>query len=356
MVRLNLVGVLGAAAFNGVRVDGALRHHPLVRIEVELRHFLVLHCQKFLADNAALGFGRGHSLELREEVLAGVADLEVVHPLGLQEFHNLLGFAEAHHAVIHMQAEDFFRSEHAVQKHECNGGVHAATHEQEDLAVLDLFLDAFRDERQVALHVPGLLCTGEVHEVFQQFHAELAVRDFGVELDAENLAFGLVAIEGDGSDFAVLGAGHDLVAFRELRHLVAVAHPHGAGLRESLQKRTVFVTHDKVGDAVFLHLARFHVTAQLLGDKLVTIADTEFRHREVQNFRIVFRNVSRINARRTATVNDALHAFEFRNRGGGGVDFGKHAKTAYTVGNQVSVLPTKVQNCNRINVLHTLQK
>ena len=289
-------------------------------------------------------------------MFAGVTDLQVVHSLGLQEFHNLLGFAEAHHAVIHVQAQDLFRSEHAVQEHECNGGVHAATHEQENLAVLDLFLDAFRDERQVALHVPGLLCARKVHEVFQQLHAELAVGDFGVELDAENLAFGLVAIEGDGGDFAILGAGHNLVALGELRDLVAVAHPHGAGLREALQKWALFVAHDKVGDAVFLHLARFHVTAQLLGDELVTVADAELRHREVQNFGIVFRGVGRIHAAGAATVDDSLHAFEFADGGGGGVNFGKHAQAAHAVSNQVGVLPAKVQNGNRIYVFHTPQR
>ena len=356
MVRLDFVGVLGAAAFDGVGVDGALRHHPLVRIEVELRHFLVLHRQEFLADNAALGFGRSHALELREEVFAGVADLEVVHAFLCEEVHNLLGFAEAHHAVIHMQAEDFFGTQHAVQEYECHGGVHSATHEQENLAVLDLFLDAFRDERQIALHVPGLLCTGKVHEVFKQLHAELAVRDFGVELDAENLAFGLVAIECDGGDFAVLGAGHNLVALGELRDLVAVAHPHGRCLREALQNRAVFVAHNQVGDAVFLDLARFHVTAQLLGDELVTVADAEFGHRQVQNFGIVFRCVGSVHARWAATVDDSLHAFELADGSGGGVDFGKHAQAAHAVSNQVGVLPAKVQNCNSIDVLHTVSK
>ena len=254
-----------------------------------------------------------------------------------------------------MQAENFFRSEHAVQEHECNGGVHTAGHEQEHLAVLDLVLDALRNERQIALHVPSLLGTRKVDEVFEQLHAELAVRDFWMELDAENLAFRLVAIECNGCDFAVLGAGHNLVAFRKLRDLVTVAHPHRGSLRESLQKRALFIADDKVCNAVFLHLARFHVTAQLLGDELVTVADAELRHREVQYFRIVFRSVRSVNARRTATVNDTLHAFEFRNRGGRGVNFGKHAETAYTVGNQVSVLPTKVQNGNSINVFHTTQ-
>ena len=180
--------------------------------------------------------------------------------------------------------------------------------------------------------------------------------DFGVELDAENLAFGLVAIEGDGGDFAILGAGHNLVALGELGDLVAVAHPHGGGFRESFQKRAVFVAHDKVGDAVFLHLARFHVTAQLLGDELVTVADAELRHRQVQNFGIVFRGVGGVHARRAATVDDSLHAFELADGSGGGVDFGKHAQAAHAVSNQVGVLPAKVQNCNSIDVFHTLQK
>ena len=352
VVRLDLVGVLGATAFDGVGVDGSLSHHPLVRIEVELGHFLVLHRQEFLADDAALGFGSGNALELSQEVFACVADLEVVHSFGLQEFHYLLRFAEAHHAVIHMQAENLFRSEHAVQEHECYGGINTARHEQEHLAVLDLVLDSLRDERQVALHVPGLLRAREVDEVFEQLHAELAVRDFGVELDAENLAFGLVAVEGDGGNFAVLGAGHDLVALGELGDLVAVAHPHRGGLREVLQNRALFVAHDEVGNAVFLDLARFNMTAQLLGDELVTVADAELRHREVQNFGIVFRGVGRVHATRAATVDDSLHAFELADGSGGGVDFGKHAQAAHAVRDQVGVLPAKVQNGNRINVLH----
>ena len=356
VVRLDLVGVLGAAAFDGVGVDGTLSHHPFVRIEVEFRHFLVLDRQEFLTDDAALGFRSGYAFELCKEVFASVADFEVVHSFLREEVHNLLGFAEAHHAVIHVQAENLFRSEHAVQKHEGHGGVHAARHEQEHLAVLDLVLDALRDEWQVTLHVPSLLGTRKVDEVFEKLHAELAVRDFRVELNAENLAFGTHAIECNGGDFAVLGAGHDLVAFGELCHLVAVAHPHRRCLREALQERALFVADDEVCNAVFLDLARFHVTAQLLGDELVTVADAKLRHREVQNFRIVFRGVSHINAGRTATVDDALHAFELRNRGGRGVNLGKHAKTAYTVGNQVSVLPTKVQNGNSINVFHTLQR
>ena len=188
-----------------------------------------------------------------------------------------------------------------------------------------------RDERQVALHVPSLLGTGEVDEVFEQLHAELAVRDFRVELDAENLAFRLVAVKSDGGDFAVLGARYDLVFLGELRHLVAVAHPHGGGLREVLQNRALFVAHDEVGDAVFLHLARFHVTAQLLGDELVTVADAELRHREVQDFGVVFRGVGRVHAGGAAAVDDSLHAFQFADRGGGGVDFGKHAQAAHAV-------------------------
>jgi len=356
VVCLDFVGVLGAAAFDGVGVDGSLSHHPLVRIEVELCHFLVLDCQEFLTDDAALRFRRCHALELGEEVFARVTDLEVVHAFLREEVHNLLGFAEAHHSVIHVQAQDLFRSEHAVQKHESNGGVYAARHEQEHLAVLHLVLDTLRDERQVTLHVPSLLRSGEVDEVFEQLHAELAVRDFRVELDAENLAFGADAIERDRGNFAVLGAGHNLVAFGELGDLVAMAHPHGRCLRETFQKRAFFVSHNEVGDAVFLHLARFHVTAQLLGDKLVTVADAELRHREVQNFRIVFRSIRGVHARRATTVDDALHAFQFRNRSGRGVDFGKNAQAAHTVRNQVGVLPAKVQNGNSINVFHTPQK
>ena len=353
VVRLDLVGVLGAAAFDGVGVDGALRHHPLVRIEVELRHFLVLDRQEFLADDAALGFGRGHAFELSEEVFACIANLEVVHAFGFQVIHDLLRFAEAHHAVIHMQTQDLFGAQHAVQEHECHGGINPATHEQEYLAILDLFLDALRDERQIALHVPGLLCARKIDEVFEQLHAELAVGDFGMELDTENLAFGLVAVKSDGGDFAVLGAGHNLVALGEFGDLVAVAHPHGAGLREALQKRALFVANDKVGNTVFLDLARFHVTAQLLGDKLVTVADAEFGHREVQDFGIVFRRVGRIHAGGAATVDDSLHTFQFADRGCGGVDFGKHAQSAHAVSDQVGVLPAKVQNCNSIDILHT---
>ena len=89
-------------------------------------------------------------------------------------------------------------------------------------------------------------------------------------------------------------------------------------------------------------------------DELVTVADAELRHGEVQNFGIVFRSVCGVHAGGTATVDDALHAFQFRDRGGGGVDFGKHAQAADAVRNQVGVLPAKVQNGNSINVLHIL--
>ena len=70
---------------------------------------------------------RDYESNLRKEVLASVADFEVVHTFLREEVHNLLGFAEAHHAVVHMQAENLFRPEYTVQKHECHRGVHAET-------------------------------------------------------------------------------------------------------------------------------------------------------------------------------------------------------------------------------------
>lgn len=348
VVRFDFVRIFRSAAFDGVRVDGSLGEHPFVRIQAEGFHFAVLDVEEGLADDRAFFFRERDSFERLEKILGGVDHAEVLHSLPFEKFHDLGGFVEAHHPVVDMETEDVFWTEDAVQQNERHRGIDSARDQKKDLFALDLFADALRYQRKVALHVPRLFATAVADEIFEDLHPELAVGDFRVELESVDFPFGA----GDRGDLAVGGARDYPVSVGKFRHAVPMAHPHRGFRGDAFENRVAFVGNFQVGDAVFLDFSRFDLSSELGREKLVAVTNAELRNGNFKNFRIVCGRVVRVDARGTAAVNDSLDAFQFLDACRGGVDFGKDSEPADPVRYQVRVLSAEVENGDGVDVFH----
>ena len=114
-----------------------------------------------------------------------------------------------------------------------------------------------------------------MHEVRDQLGAVRRVNDFGVELHGVEMA----RLVGDGGERRILARRDDLKAFGQARDAVAVAHPDliaGAG-RPDLVEQRARRRNGQEGAPELAMVAAFDLAAELLGHRLLPIADAEHR-------------------------------------------------------------------------------
>ena len=119
----------------------------------------------------ALGLGIGDARQQVEEPVGRVDIDEVCIHLVAENLDDLLGFAFAHEAVVHVHAHELL-ADGADEQCGNDGRIDAAGKGQEDLAVAYLLAhgrDCFLDERisqlgrRDALHVVGSFVGSEIH-------------------------------------------------------------------------------------------------------------------------------------------------------------------------------------------------
>ena len=181
------------------------------------------------------------------------------------------------------------------------------------------------------------------YEVFEQFAAIGRVHHFWVELHGVNA---LLVIGDDGKRRA--GAGGDRAKTRgKLCHLVAVAHPHlmvFAFAPQPVKQRAAIRNADEC-TAEFTGITEQHFAAQLVHQRLLAIADAEYRQAAVQDFIGNARAILQYRSRRTRQ-NDALGLHPLQ-RGNGGVergDFRIYPSLAHAARDQLGHLAAEIDN------------
>ena len=101
---------------------------------------LLEHADEFAADDLAFLLGIGHAGELVEETVDRVHVDEVRAELAAEDLHDLLAFALAHEAVVHVHAHELL-ADGPDEERGHDGAVDAAGEREQDFAVSDLLAD-----------------------------------------------------------------------------------------------------------------------------------------------------------------------------------------------------------------------
>ena len=235
-----------------------------------------------------------------------------------------------HHRRIHTAGQS---QQHFVIAHLCT---HAGHHVFDDVA-----------------GIPQRCAAADfTHETLEQLTALLGVGHFRVELYAvETLVFVL-----HRRDRATGGFGDAVEAGGQLRHLVAVAHPH-----IQLVAAVVIVESVEQGGAIagahfgiteFAHGRGFHLAAQLHCHGLHAVADAQYRHPQFEHDGIGAVGVGLGDGFRSAGQDDAagIEGLDVRRAGVAGPEFAVHADLAHAAGDQLGVLGAEVENQNAVGV------
>ena len=233
------------------------------------------------ADRLALDLGVVDALERVEKQLLRLhmaqRDIVVV----AKQAHDLLGLALAQQPVIDEDAGQRV-ADGLVNQHGGDGAVDAARKAAEHAPLPDLLLDRARGLAAEGRHGPVGLEPGDlVQEIRDQLRAVGRMHDFEVELHAVEAAL----FVGDAGVGRVLGLADDLKAGRQARHAVAVAHPDlmaPADRPDPVEERAL--RHDlEIGAAEFAVVAGLDLAAELLGHKLLAVADGQNRNARLED-------------------------------------------------------------------------
>ena len=175
-------------------------------------------------------------------------------------------------------------------------------------------------------------------------HAVLGVVDLRMELYAVEAPL----LVRDGHVGAGGGMGSEGKARRHLLHVIAVAHPGYALLRQAPEELAAGVV-EGLGLAVLpggVLLGGRHPAAQSLGHELAAVADAQHGHPHLEKGRVHMGGLLVIDGVGTAGEDkaDGLHGLELGQGGGIGLDLAVDAALAHAPGDELVVLAAKVQD------------
>mmetsp|Transcript_2785 Transcript_2785/g.6106 ORF Transcript_2785/g.6106 Transcript_2785/m.6106 type:complete len:238 (+) Transcript_2785:230-943(+) len=228
-VAVLLVAAGGRTGLNDIGVECALHQElgPLADGPLQLIAVVLEHLNELGPDGLALGLGVCQTTQPVQH------DLAVVHTGDRQV--QVVGEG-VHHALLLLVAQQPVIHKHAVQplpQHLVDqGGGHCAVHTTRQGAD-GVILGAHQLSNLAQLllqhlaHGPVRSHPADVsEEVLDHVHTPLGVHDLGVELEAVDLACGVL----NGHNGALVALGHGAEALGQLDGLVTVAHPHIDGL------------------------------------------------------------------------------------------------------------------------------
>ena len=185
-------------------------------------------------------------------------------------------------------------------------------------------------------------------EIGEQLRAIRRVEHLGVELRAVIAPL----VIGDQREGRPVAGGDDAEALGELRHLVAVAHPHLVPLADVPQafEQYAGLGHGQEGAAEFAAFAgfvpRLHLAAQLGGHHLLAVTDAENREPRVEQHLRRARGALVAHAGRRSGQDDALGLYPFERLFGLGErrDLGIDARFAHAARDQLSHLAAEIDD------------
>ena len=342
VVALDDVGI-PRAGLDDVGIDGALSEKVLFG-DAEFHGFIQKYIPEFRANDLTLALGVFHALELVQEALLRVHPDKVDVPLGKGGFY-LVALIFAHTAVIHEYRGQPIPYRLGQQRRQ-NGGIHAAGQRQQHATlgadgVPELCHGIFAE----IPHRPSTLGTADfVKEVAQHLAAELGVIHLRVELNTVEAP----ALIGNGGIGAGVGMGDQRKALRNLRHVIAVAHPRNGLLRDALEQLAAGIV---IGDGLAvlpggILLRGSDLTAQRMRHQLAAVANAENGNPQPEHFRVNVGRFLQIHAVGAAGENDAhgRKGADLVQGCGVGLDLAVDILLPHPPGDQLIVLSAKVQN------------
>ena len=226
-----------------------------------------------------------------------------------------------------------------------DGGVHAAGQGQQDLAIPHPLPDGLDGGLEVVLHGPvSHRAADPVEEVMEHVQAVLGVVHLGMVLDPVEPP-GFV---GDGHVGAGAAVGHQGEALGHLGHIVPVAHPGDALLRQALEKLAGGVVKG-LGLSVLpggVVLGGGDPAAQGMGHELASVADAQHRQAQLEEAGIHLGGAVLIDTVGPAGEDEAdgRHGLELVQRGRVGLDFAVDAAFPDPAGDELVILSAEIQH------------
>ena len=264
-------------------------------------------------------------------------------PLGEGGLH-LVALVLAHQAVVHEHAGEL-AAHRLGQQGGGHGGIHAAGQGQQHLAAAHLLPDGLDGALLVVAHGPVALGAADlIEEVADHVHAVLGVIDLRVVLHPVEAPL----LVGNGHVGAGVGVGGEGEALGHLGHVVPVAHPGDAPLRQAFEELAGGVVIG-LGLAVLpggVLVGLGHLAAQGVGHELAAIADAQHRHAQLKDGRVGLGRARLIDGVGAAGEDEAdgLHSAEFLQRGRVGLDLAIDAALAHPAGDELVVLAAEIQD------------
>ena len=138
----------------------------------------------------------------------------------------------------------------------------------------------------------------------------------------------------------------------QLQRLVAVAHPHLDGRRQSGKERRSGIFNGHLGLAILALGRRTDFAAQMVHDEMESIADAKDRNAQRQHARIRFGRIGIVNRRRTAGKNhaDGLVGLNVSQRRRTGQHHGKDILFADAPRDELRILRPEIEDDNCLGV------
>ena len=256
---------------------------------------------------------------------------------------HLLKFTLAQESMVHKDAGQLVPNGLGKQRSR-HRAVHAAGQSQQDGILSDRFPQQLNLLLCVAAHLPVPGAAANIQQkVLQDAHAVLRMRDLRMKLNA--VEFLLFIRHGrDGTGFR---PRHGLKAFRQLNHLISMAHPAGV-VRLRVRQNGAEMIHPDMHQAVFPLFRCGNLSAQHMPHQLHAVANAEDRDAQLKDFLRASRRVRIQHAGRAAAEDDS-HG---RNLADGfqgriaGQNLGVNVMLPHPAGDQLGILSAEIQNQN----------
>ena len=191
-----------------------------------------------------------------------------------------------------------------AQKRGQHRGIHAAGERQQHPSVSHMPAKLVHAAALEVCHGPVAVRPADaIEEIAQHLAPEGRVIDFRMELNAIQPAR-FIADRGGGTGCGMSGQAE---ALRHLRHIVPVAHPGNAPLRQIPEQRAGRIKN-RFGFAVFTGggiLRRGDQPAERLRQQLTAVTDAEDRHAQLEDAGVGSGRIVEIHAVRSAGEDDA---------------------------------------------------
>ena len=332
------------AGFDHVGIDRTLSQ---IVDRADLLALFLKDADELLTDDLALRLRVRDVLQAREKALFRVDAHKIDVPV-LERSLDLIALVLAQQTVIDKDARELI-ADRLRQQSGRDRGIHAAGKGQQHLAAADLGADVRNGLAHEVTHRPLAGRAADlIEEVAQHGPTILGMIDLRVELHAIKPA----RFVADADRWAGIRVRHEPERLRHLGHVVAVAHPRDALLRQTAEETAV-------GIEPGLRLAVLacgvlsgsgHFPAEILRHELAAVADAEDWDSEPEDLRIYLRRAFGVHALRAAGEDDTdgVKGTDLVDGHGVRLDFAIHIALAHTARNELIILSSKIEDDDRL--------